>query len=564
MSTETFAMDVRTEVVNVPDSEQTEDGPAPRSQRVAAALTWGSIVVIVVSLIVIVRVLPTQEALKLVQGTVADLGPWGPLVFGAAYIAAGLLFVPGAALTLAAGALFGLVAGTLTVSVASTVTAGCAFLIARYGARHKVAALAQRSPRFAAIDQAIGTGGWRIVALLRLSPAVPFSLGNYLYGLTPVSFWPYVLASWAFMLPGTFLYVYIGHLGATGVAAAADQSSAVSVGRIALLVVGLAATVLVTAYVTRLARRALAERTAVVQKDGDAPQADSETPAHKTRRQPRLLPLVAGLLAVAAIVACTQQGRLRGLFGPPQVTLTEAYQAKPDGDALDHSQLDTLLRKYVAPGGWVDYAGLAQNAAQLDAYLATVKVAPLEKLGRNERLALLINAYNAFTLKLILENWDGGKLQSIKGIPDAKRWDDKRWKIAGNTWSLNHIEHEQIRPKFREPRIHFALVCAAIGCPPLRAEAYTGERLEEQLADQTQYVHTHSRWFQFKPSGGMVRLTKLYDWYGDDFKQVAGTVLAYAAKQSAALQKSLDRGKTPKIEWIDYDWCLNSQENKDK
>lgn len=562
MSTESLAMSLRTEVVNAPDSKQAEVGPARRSQRIAAALTGGSIVVIVASLIAIVRVLPTQEALKLVQGTVGDLGPWGPLVFGIAYVAAGLLFVPGAALTLAAGALFGLLAGTLTVSVASTVTAACAFLIARYGARRKVADLAGRSPRFAAIDQAIGTGGWRIVAMLRLSPAVPFSLGNYLYGLTPIRFWPYVLASWVFMLPGTFLYVYIGHLGATGVAAAADQSSAVSVGRIALLVVGLAATVVVTAYVTRLARRALADRTEVLNARDRASTDDHRPQERQPVRLPRLLPLVAGLLAVVAIVARTQQGRLRGLFGPPQVTLQEAYQAKPDGPIVDHSVFDALLRKHVAPGGWVDYAGLAQSAAQLDAYLAAVKAAPLAKLGRNERLALLINAYNAFTLKLILEHWDGGRLASIKDIPADQRWDAVRWNVGGPVWSLNQIEQEQIRPKFREPRIHFALVCAAIGCPPLRAEAYTGARLEAQLSDQAEYMHTHDRWFRYEPGDTKIGLTKLYDWYGDDFKQVAGSVLEYVAQHATPLKESLDAGKRPEINWLDYDWRLNRKENE--
>ncbi|RMF70696.1 MAG: DUF547 domain-containing protein, partial [Planctomycetota bacterium] len=172
---------------------------------------------------------------------------------------------------------------------------------------------------------------------------------------------------------------------------------------------------------------------------------------------------------------------------------------------------------------------------------------------------LLINAYNAFTLRLILENYP---LKSIKDIPAPKRWSAKRWKVAGHVWSLNQIEHEQIRPKFREPRVHFALVCAAIGCPPLRSEAYVGARLDEQLADQTHYVHTHPRWFQFEPGGRIVRLTMLYDWYAADFKKVAGSVLEYAARHAPSLRAALDAGTKPKIRWLDYDWRLNSQENR--
>ena len=509
-------MDVTTREIIQPATASAAPRRAGVSPRAATLVTWGSITIIVVSLLVLVRILPTQEALRFVQTTVANLGGWGPLVFGLAYVVAGLLFVPGAALTLAAGALFGLLAGTITVSLASTTTAALAFLIARHGARRQVADLARRSPRFAAIDQAIGTGGWRIVALLRLSPAVPFSLGNYLYGITAVRFWPYVLASWAFMLPGTFLYVYIGHLGVTGVAAAADRSSAASFGRIALLIVGLAATVSVTAYVTRLARRALANRTAAVERTANGPAQDPAPAERQPPRLPRLLPLVAGSFAVAAIAACAQQGRLRSLLGPSQVTLKETYEAKPGGPTVDHGQFDALLRKHVGSGGWVDYAGLAGDAAKLDQYLAAVRRAPLDKLGRNERLALLINAHNAFTLKLILEHWNDGKLQSIKEIPAQQRWDAVRWNVGGYTWSLNQIEHEQVRPKFREPRIHFALVCAAVGCPPLRSEAYTGARLDEQLADQAKYVHTHDRWFRYERGADSVALTRLYDWFGDD------------------------------------------------
>jgi len=532
----------------------------PRRDR----LRWvnaASAVAIVVCVVVLVRLLPVEQAVQALQGQVDRLGVFGPLVFAFAYVLAGLLFVPGSALTIASGALFGLVWGTAIVSIASTITAAVAFIIARYFARAAVQRVALQDRRFAAIDRAIGTGGWKIVALLRLSPAVPYSLGNYLYGLTSIRFWPYVLASWVCMLPGTFMYVYIGRLGAQGLRAAGGGSEAVGYGKAALMVAGFAATVMVTLYVTRLARRALAEQdtlaAATVKGMDDEAPASASTP--HVRGSAFVLPIGAILLVLATAAAWTRQDALRGLLGPPGAALREAYSQTADGVVFDHSKFDALLQKHVSDGGWVDYDGLTADAADLDAYIAALARAPFDQLGRDEKLALLINAYNAFTLRLIL---DHHPVKSIKDIPDARRWSHKRWSLAGHTWSLNQIEHEQIRPKFNEPRVHFALVCAAVGCPPLRSGAYTGAKLEAQLADQTRYVHTHDRWFRFDSKGAVVKLTKLYDWYGGDFKQVAGSVLAYAARHSKELQAALDAKKSPRIEWLDYDWRLNTSSNR--
>ena len=171
---------------------------------------------------------------------------------------------------------------------------------------------------------------------------------------------------------------------------------------------------------------------------------------------------------------------------------------------------------------------------------------------------LLINAYNAFTLRLIL---DYHPVASIKDIPAAKRWAHKRWGLGPHTWSLDQIEHDQIRPKFGEPRVHFALVCAAVGCPRLRNEAYRADDVEQQLEDQARYVHGHERWFRFDAGKGIVYLTRLYKWYGGDFEQVAGTVLDYAARYSPQLKQALGAGRKPGIRWLDYDWSLNSKKH---
>ena len=169
------------------------------------------------------------------------------------------------------------------------------------------------------------------------------------------------------------------------------------------------------------------------------------------------------------------------------------------------------------------------------------------------------NAYNAFTLRLILDYYP---IKSIKDIPGPKRWDDQRWKIGPLKLSLNQIEHEQVRPHFKEPRIHFALVCAAVGCPPLHHTAYVADQLETQLDRQARIVHNQDRWFQFSPQDpSTVSLTSLYNWYGGDFEQTAGSVLDYAAHYVPALKQAMDAGKKPKILWLHYDWALNSRAN---
>lgn len=530
--------------------------------KVLSVVRWVSVLLILAAVLTLIRSLPFDQAMAAMKGWIAGLGVWGPVVLALLYIVATVLFVPGTILTLAAGALFGLGVGTATVSVGSTLGASLAFLIARYGAREKVAQMAQGNRHFGAIDRAIDEGGWKIVGLLRLSPAIPFNLQNYLYGLTPVRFWPYAVTSWVAMLPGTFLYVYIGHV--TGAAIGTDRQR--SAAEWAMLAVGLLATVVLTVYVTRLANRKLKEQ---VDEAGDE-QAASATPAEAAEpatgpsvRRTMMLAVVAVVMVVAAVYvrsnAAAIERSLASLFGPPAVDMQEAYADQPSGPSVDHSAFDALLQSHVDQHGWVDYEGLQADELALDSYLASIAKAPFAELGRDQKLTLLINAYNAATLKLILEHYP---IASIQDIPDSQRWDAVRWDIGGNVWSLNQIEHEQIRPKFTEPRVHFALVCAAIGCPPLRNEAFQADRLDQQLQQQAEYVHRHGTWFQYHSDKPELRLTKLYSWYGGDFEQAAGSVTAFAARYDSALQAALESGTAPAPQWLPYDWTLNSLSNQ--
>jgi uncharacterized membrane protein YdjX (TVP38/TMEM64 family) len=189
---------------------------------------------------------------------VESLGAWGPLAFIAGYAAAAVALVPGSLLTLAGGAIFGLARGTIFVFAGALLGAVAAFLIARYLARSAVERRLAGKPRFAAVDRAVATEGRKIVFLLRLSPVFPFNLLNYTLGLTRVRFTDYLIGSLG-MLPGTLLYVYYGKLAGDVAALAGGAPMPKDARYWTLLGVGLVATVAVTAYVTRVARRALRE-----------------------------------------------------------------------------------------------------------------------------------------------------------------------------------------------------------------------------------------------------------------------------------------------------------------
>jgi len=219
---------------------------------------WVLIAAIAAAIVAAFFLFDVRALLREGLDAIARLGPWGPVLFIVAYIAATVLFLPGSVLTLGAGALFGIGLGSVYVSIASTLGATAAFLVGRYLARDWVAKKIEGNASFAALDRAVAEEGWKIVGLTRLSPAFPFSLLNYAFGLTRVSLRDYVLASWIGMMPGTVMYVYIGSLARV----AGDRQR--TPAEWALLVIGLVATMAVTVVITRLARRALAKRTQAV------------------------------------------------------------------------------------------------------------------------------------------------------------------------------------------------------------------------------------------------------------------------------------------------------------
>lgn len=228
------------------------------TQKNRNAIQMIALVVVVAGLFVAMKFLPVAQWLGKFNAWVGQMGAAGVFIFIGVYALATVLLAPGVILTIGAGFVFGLWKGFVTVSAGATLGASLAFLVARFIAREKIEDMAEENQKFRAIDRAIGKQGAKLVFLLRLSPVIPFNLSNYFYGLTGVKFWPYVLASWLGMMPGTFLYVYIGTVSKAAVSAAAGGEALRHGWQYwTFLGIGLAATVAVTIWVTRIARNAL-------------------------------------------------------------------------------------------------------------------------------------------------------------------------------------------------------------------------------------------------------------------------------------------------------------------
>lgn len=208
---------------------------------------------VLVALSIASAMFPVRDSVIAFSIWIKELGPVGVAVFIGVYAIATVLLLPGWILTVTAGFLFGIVTGTAIALSGATLGAALAFLVARHLVRDSVQKLARSSPRFAAIDRAIGENGWKIVGLLRLNPLIPFSVSNYLYGISAIRFWPYVLVSAIAMLPGALLYAYLGAIGKATLGA----RSTLGIPQYVLLGIGLAATIAVTMLLGRIARNAL-------------------------------------------------------------------------------------------------------------------------------------------------------------------------------------------------------------------------------------------------------------------------------------------------------------------
>lgn len=212
---------------------------------------------------------------------------------------------------------------------------------------------------------------------------------------------------------------------------------------------------------------------------------------------------------------------------------------------IDYSKYEDLLQSHVSSEGQVDYARILRNDVEnLNLFLEQLSTADPESMDPNDELAFWINAYNAFTIKLIIDHWP---VVSIRDIEGGNPWDLSWIDLRGKSYSLNDIEHEIIRKKFQEPRIHFAVNCAAKSCPPLLNKPYVGALLDDQLDAQTRKFINNGNHNQL--SRNSLILSRIFEWYKEDFGDLIGFLKNYT-------KVSVDSKAA--IRFNKYDWSLNN------
>jgi len=254
-------------------------------------------------------------------------------------------------------------------------------------------------------------------------------------------------------------------------------------------------------------------------------------------------------------------------------------------DAFSYDDYSAVLQEFVDQEGLVNYRGLKADPQKLQDFLqalAQVRPEDYQKWPVSQQIALWINAYNSLTLKAIIDHypikasfWRSLRFprNSIRQIPGV--WTDLRFPVMGRRMTLDEIEHGTLRQKFNEPRIHLALVCAALGCPPLRTEPYVGDKLNDQLNDQARRFLADPQKFKIDRHEGQVYLSSIFKWFGEDFIRTYGTNAAFSRfppKEravlnfiqnylSAADQDYLFKGNYA-ISYLGYDWSLNERPNR--
>lgn len=525
-------------------------GPNGKSGRGGALLRLAAVVLILVGGFLIVRLTPAGEYLTRegVGAAIEQLRghPWAPAIFVLVYATATALAVPGTILTLVGGAVFGFYWGTLYNALAANIGANAAFGVARGLGRDAVRRLAGNdSKALDRLDGVIGRHGFQGLLTLRLIPLVPFNVLNFGSGLLPLKWSTYAVATAIGILPGTAVYTFFAESllqGAQGASRSAFARLLLAGGLLALLS-------FLPAILKRLGARlpgmgtmivagtlALAGTLAAAGTAGAAPVQDPTTPRHPTVADQHQSP--AGL--------------------PDHGDFTRALAGVVHGGNVDYR---ALAESYAEPTGLADYLRQLESTAP----------AALEAAPAPHRLAFWINAYNACMLKRVVENYPIEPAGGFRGLRNraAGRPANSVWQIedvftgphcpvAGTVRSQDEIEHEIIRP-MGDPRIHFAVNCAARSCPPLVPSTYDGTSLDRQLDERVTAFMADSTHFSVtvgRDGRPVVRTNKVLEWYGDDFGGEAGLLSFLAGYASGAIREALHSPEA-QLEFFDYDWTLN-------
>ena len=507
----------------------------PAAGRGGAVLRLAAIVLILAGGFLVVRLTPAGEYLTR-EGVGAAIehlrsNPWAPVIFVAVYAAATALAVPGTVLTLAGGALFGFAWGTLYNAVAANIGANAAFGLARGLGRDAVRRLAgSDSKALARLDAAVSRHGFQGLLTLRLIPLVPFNVLNFGSGLLPMKWSTYAAATAIGILPGTAVYTFFAEALLQG----SQDASRDAIARLLLAGGLLVLMSFLPAILKRLGVR---------------------------------LPGAAGLAVAAATLTAGATG---GAVAAQQPTPEHGAAGLPDHDPL------TRILSSAVENGNVNYLRVAEGYGRpngLVAYLerlAATDPAALKAASAPDRLAFWINAYNACMLKRVVEHYPIEPAGGLRGLRNraAGRPANSVWQIedvftgphcpvAGTLRSQDEIEHEIVRP-MGDPRIHFAVNCAAISCPPLVSEAYNGSLLDRQLDQRVAEFMADSTHFSVSVAGGrpVVRANKVLDWFKEDFGGEAGVLSFLAGYAKGATREALEHPDA-RLEFFDYDWTLN-------
>lgn len=235
-------------------------------------------------------------------------------------------------------------------------------------------------------------------------------------------------------------------------------------------------------------------------------------------------------------------------------------------DVVDHSLFDEILKQYVDKEGMVDYAGLKASPEKLDQYLSILDQTNPALLGDSDRLAFWLNVYNAYTLKLIINNYPIKSIRQAANGPFIPKintpWEVDLVKVGGKVYDLDHVEHKVIRKEFDDARVHFALVCAAMSCPKLRLESYRGDILDQQLHDQgVDFLNSNNK-NRIEKDGTQIRVSKIFKWFKGDFAKDGRTLQQFVAEfYEGELAEALSQNKL-KVKYTSYDWSLNDRSKR--
>lgn len=450
------------------------------------------------------------EAIAWLRGSIA-----APVVYIAVYAVATALAIPGSVLTLAGGAMFGAIGGTAYTTLGANLGANAAFGIARSLGRGGVERLG--GSRLEKLDRATESHGFRGLLTLRLIPAVPFNALNFGAGLTSMSWTTYASATAVGIFPGTVVYTMF----ADALLAGSQEAS-----RDALLRVLLSGGLLgLLSFLPTIVRRLGV-------------------------RVPGTATIVWALLGAPVVCGAA--------VGPTDARAQTLPTLEAFGDVLADHQLS------------VDYAAWKERRSGLDEYLGTFPLVSPQAVASpspDQRLAFWVNACNACMLRLVIDYYPiekaGGLFarirSSVAGRPDNSVWQipdvftRRHCRVAGEERSQDEIEHELIRP-MGEPRIRFAINCAAKSCPPLWPEAYSSERLAEQL--DRALIHFIGSAEHFRIEGHTLLLNRVLDWFIDDFGGQEG-LRAFLASYLPEAEAELIRDAATHIEFFEYDSALN-------